>query len=263
MNKIGKVLKVILLLVIGINFVTRACRAEMKINDLKIIGHRGASGLAPENTIESFKMASTVGMWGVEADVYTLSDGNLIIFHDEELQRMTNGCGRIQDMSLNDIKKLKIISGTNIEAYSNIGIPTFEEYIECCSERNLVPVIDLKKIDSKSIKKIVEVVKKNGLEEKTIIISTDCRWIKEIRKYSEKIQFQYLSDISVNELNKIKSYGNFGMDVKEVNITEDKVILAHKHGAVVNVWDVKTKERYDELKVMGVDMITSNYIFEK
>ena len=83
--------------------------------DVKLIGHRGASAYEPENTIPSFVKAADLGMWGAECDLYSLRDGSLIIFHDNDVDRMTNGVGKIQSMSLVEVKALNIDSGNNIK----------------------------------------------------------------------------------------------------------------------------------------------------
>lgn len=255
-SKISKTsLLIIILILVNIMKVQGYCR-----EGVKIIGHRGASALEPENTIPSFEMASKIGMWGAEADLFTLRDGNMVIFHDEEVDRMTNGIGKIQNMTLEEVRALNIDSGNNIEKYKNLKIPTLDEYLKCCSENNLVPVIEFKGVKVESVKEVVDKIKDYGLEDNTIIISTYCDWIKYIREYSSKIHFQYLSDITLENINLLKPYGNYGIDIKSEKISLDKVKLAHSNGAKVNVWTVNSKEEADALVEMGVDMITSDSI---
>ena len=227
--------------------------------DVKLIGHRGASAYEPENTIPSFVKAADLGMWGAECDLYSLRDGSLIIFHDNDVDRMTNGVGKIQSMSLVEFKALNIDSGNNIKKYKNLKIPTLDEYLICCKKNKLVPVIEFKDINVNNVKEVVDKIKGYGLEDESIIISTSYEWIKYIRQYSYKIQFQYLSDISLENINLLKEYGNYGIDVRKDRVTAENVRLAHENGAVVNVWDVKTEEEANMLIGIGVDMITSDY----
>lgn len=253
----NNILKIcILLLFILLQFSIEAYAGDN--GEAMIIGHRGASALVPENTIPAFEMASKVGAWGVEADLYILKDGNMVIFHDSEVDRMTNGIGKIKNMSLNEVKSLKIDSGSNIKKYENLKIPTLDEYLKCCRENNLVPVIEFKSVNVENVKDIVNKIKSYGLEEKCIIISTYHGWIKYIREYSDKIHFQYLGDITLDNINLLKSYGNYGIDIKFNQITLDKIKLAHSNGAKVNVWTVNNKEDIKKIINMGVDMITSD-----
>ena len=65
----------------------------------KIFAHRGASGYAPENTLEAFELAVRMGADGVELDVHMTKDGELVVAHDEQLSRVSDGFGFIRDMN--------------------------------------------------------------------------------------------------------------------------------------------------------------------
>lgn len=249
---------IILLLIIILGFDINKYAYE---ENIKIIGHRGASALEPENTIPSFNRAARLGAWGVEADIYVLKDGNIVVFHDSDVERMTNGIGKIKDMNLIEVKALNIDSGNNISNYNNLKIPTLDEYLNCCAENKLVPIIEFKEVTIDKVKEIIYKIKKYELEDETIIISTSHEWIKYIREYSDKIHFQYLNDITLENINLLKKYGNYGIDVKADKITKEKVDLAHLNGAKVNVWTVNSEKEINRLTNMGVDMITSDLGF--
>lgn len=259
MKNINNILKVsILLLIIILNISVNTYGDE---GNIKIIAHRGASALEPENTIPSFNRAASIGAWGVEADIYVLKDGNIVVFHDADVERMTNGIGEIKNMNLLEVKELNIDGGNNVHNYNNLKIPTLDEYLNCCVENKVTPVIEFKSVNVEKVKEIVDKIKKYGLEDNTIIISTSYEWIKYIREYSEKIHFQYLGDITIENINLLKKYGNYGVDIKIDKITKDKVDLAHLNGAKVNVWTVNNKKDINKLIDMGVDMITSDLGF--
>lgn len=74
--------------------------------EIRLIGHRGAAALAPENTLASFRMAASLGIRWVEMDVSLLADGACVIFHDDELQRCTNGQGQLAQSSLEQVRRL-------------------------------------------------------------------------------------------------------------------------------------------------------------
>ncbi len=145
--------------------------------------------------------------------------------------------------------------------YKELKIPTLDEYLRCCKRNNLIPVIEFKNININSVKYIIGKIKQEGLENNTIIISSNYKWVKYIRKYTYKIQFQYLADINLENINLIKQYGNYGIDVRCDKVTKDLVKLAHENGAKVNVWNVNTNEEVDKLLRFGVDMVTSNKNF--
>ncbi len=78
-----------------------------------IIGHRGAAGLAPENTLASFRMAADLGVDGVELDVHRI-EGRLVVIHDEVLERTTSGTGRLGDCRLAALRRLDAGGGQSI-----------------------------------------------------------------------------------------------------------------------------------------------------
>ncbi len=87
-----------------------------------IIGHRGASAYAPENTLAAFAMALDMGADGVELDVQLSAEGDLIIFHDDTPQRLTGQTGRVTDMTLAQLKALDLGEGQTV--------PTLDELFE-------------------------------------------------------------------------------------------------------------------------------------
>ena len=72
----------------------------------QVWAHRGASAYAPENTLEAFRLAAEMGADGVELDVQLSRDGELVVAHDETIDRVSNGTGYIKDYTLAQLKKL-------------------------------------------------------------------------------------------------------------------------------------------------------------
>ena len=72
-----------------------------------IYGHRGASGYAPENTLEAFQLSMDMGAEGFELDVHMSRDGELVVIHDESVDRTTNGTGLVREKTLAELRELK------------------------------------------------------------------------------------------------------------------------------------------------------------
>jgi len=103
--------------------------------DLYIIGHRGACGYEPENTLSSFGRAVDMGVRMIELDVYVCKTGELVVMHDDEVDRTTNGHGHVVDMTFEQLRDL-VVEGKE-------KIPTLQEVIELIDRR--IPInIELK-----------------------------------------------------------------------------------------------------------------------
>jgi glycerophosphoryl diester phosphodiesterase len=101
----------------------------MSIKLPKVIGHRGACEYAPENTLESIKTAASLDAKWVEVDVKLTKDHIPVLFHDETLERTTNGSGKIADITYNELCNLEAGSWY-AESFSGIKVPTLEEAAE-------------------------------------------------------------------------------------------------------------------------------------
>ena len=109
----------------------------------KIIGHRGAAGHAPENTLAAFRAAALMGLTWVEFDVMLSGDGNLVLIHDETVDRTTNGKGHVATMTLEELKKLDAGSWFD-HKYRRQRIPTIYEATEVISSLGLNANIEIK-----------------------------------------------------------------------------------------------------------------------
>ncbi|MFN3827390.1 MAG: glycerophosphoryl diester phosphodiesterase [Micavibrio sp.] len=109
----------------------------------KIIGHRGACGYAPENTLESIKTAADLGVEWIEMDVKLTKDDVAIIFHDDELDRTSNGSGLVMETSYEDIKQLEAGSWF-ADSFAGIKIPTLEEALELIIDLDLGLNLEIK-----------------------------------------------------------------------------------------------------------------------
>lgn len=108
-----------------------------------VIGHRGAAAYAPENTIESILTAVEMGVKWVELDVKLTKDMVPIIFHDDDLDRTTNGHGPVAEMNFNDIRDLEAGSWFS-DSFAGIKIPTLEEVIDVVLEHDLGVNLEIK-----------------------------------------------------------------------------------------------------------------------
>lgn len=116
----------------------------------KIIGHRGACGYAPENTIESIRTAAELGAKWVELDVKLTKDQIPVIFHDDTLERTTNGSGNMADISYEDLRQLETGSWY-ADSFTGINVPTLEEVCEVLIEMDLGLNLEIKPCPGREI----------------------------------------------------------------------------------------------------------------
>ncbi|WP_423063723.1 glycerophosphodiester phosphodiesterase family protein [Candidiatus Paracoxiella cheracis] len=115
----------------------------------KVIAHRGAPLVAPENTLASLRAAKSLGATWVEFDVQLTHDGKAIIFHDDELDRTTNGKGLVAALSYDLISELDAGSWFN-KKFKNERIPTLTDYLQCAAQLGLGINVELKGTASQS-----------------------------------------------------------------------------------------------------------------
>ena len=103
------------------------------------MAHRGASANAPENTMPAFELAVAHGADGVELDVHLTKDGELVVMHDERVDRTTNGKGFIKDFTLEELKRLDARNG--MEGFGGVQVPTLAEvYSLFAGSRHIINV---------------------------------------------------------------------------------------------------------------------------
>lgn len=220
-----------------------------------IIGHRGACGYAPENTLVSFQRAMDFGVDMIELDVYVCATGELVVTHDNDVSVTTNGFGKVTDMTFQELRKLKV---------KNSGqIPTLQEVIDLVNKK--VPInIELKGFGTaKSVAKLITKYLKNGWKATDFIVSSfDHTQISQFKKLCPQIKTGVLFH-SWNMPKNIVSVACqcqahfIGLDVKTV--TQELVDQAHRANFLVYVWTVNDKITADRMRALGVDGIFSNY----
>jgi len=229
-------------------------------NSIKYIGHRGIGGIAPENTLPAFELAGKLRLWGAECDVRTTSDGNWMILHDDTVDRMTNGTGRIENLTLAKVKLLNIDSGENIANYKGLKIPQLQDYLVTCKKWGLIPIIDMKPASNyKYYDRFIKIVEKYGNIEKTVVISSSRESLRELRKRNTYLTLGLVCpNITDSNINFVKSLGNAFINSSCRNITSSQVTLCHENNIKVGAWTVDDILIADSLIQKGVDYLTTN-----
>lgn len=226
-----------------------------------LFGHRGARGLAPENTIPSFRLAKEIGVDGVELDVHLSRDGEIIVMHDDTVNRTTNGKGRIRDMTLKEIKGLD--AGVRFgEKWKGTPVPTLEEVFDALGKEMLYKV-EIKhsyRVYPSIEEKVIGLAKRKGLKERVQIISFDFDSLEMARQIDGGIQLGLIIEGKprwfLDTARKLEAgfiHGFFEL------IDEEDLKLCREAGVKLGVWTVNEVPQIERFCKMGIDDITGDY----
>ncbi len=233
------------------------------------IAHRGASSVAPENTIVAFRKAIELRANALECDVHLTKDGYLVLLHDDQVNRTTNGSGSVNEMNLAEVKALDAGSWFGKE-FAGERIPTLEELI--LLDTTVILIVEPKHGSDTYPgieQKIVELVRKHRAEERTILKSFEKAVLKKFHELAPEIPRLYVFVTHLSWLNTTIdrgiSAGNvFDMDVQWLQVwrpfaSRSFIEKAHASGKKVVVWGVHEKEDIWEAIEKGADALESDY----
>ncbi|MDF1683116.1 MAG: glycerophosphodiester phosphodiesterase family protein [Legionellaceae bacterium] len=229
-----------------------------------LIAHRGSSAHFPENTLEAFRAAKHSGADCVEFDVMLTNDGEAIIFHDETLDRTTNGTGYVGDCTLEYIKTLDAGSWFN-PSFQSIHVPTLIESIQLLTELNLNANIELKPCGDTAVQTTqvaLELVKKYWPKDKKppLISSAHLQCLEEAyRDYPEYPRALLLDEWEEDCCDRAKKYDCFSINICHESLTSERVIKIKDAGFFVYAFTVNKRSQAENLKQLGVDGIFSDY----
>lgn len=144
--------------------------APQAANCVRYISHRGFQPLAPANSLPSFIAAGRLRQWAIETDVHFTRDGAAVCCHNDTVDETYNGAGAIRDMTLKDIRALRIRTGNRLDCFApeELRMPLFSEYLAICKKYGSVPFIELKTLDAERVAREVD---KAGFDPREVVYS--------------------------------------------------------------------------------------------
>jgi glycerophosphoryl diester phosphodiesterase len=156
-----------------------------------IIAHRGAKGMAPENTLAAFRLGLDQGCEGIELDIHLTADGEIVVCHDETLDRTTDGKGRIRDKTLQEIKKYDAGSWHS-DAFRGEKVPTLGEVFDLIPESVMVNVEVKQPYGGQIEDKLVDFLRRRDLFERVVVSSFDHKCVRRIKLQEPKTKIGLL-----------------------------------------------------------------------
>ncbi len=229
--------------------------------NIKMIAHRGVSKLERENTCPAFVAAGVKSYFGIETDVHVTQDGKYIIVHDDDLKRIAGLEMNVEESTFDELRAVRLKDTDNVSERADLFLPTLEEYLTICKKYDKHAILELKNpMEEGHVKNIAEIVEKMGWMKKTVFISFAGENLVVLKKHFPHAVAQFLSSHLTDEAVKFVLENDFEADFYWKSINKEFVDVMHQNGKRVNVWTVDTLEGAEQMREIGVDMITSNIL---
>ena len=227
---------------------------------VKMIAHRGLSGLERENTAAAFVAAGNRSYYGVETDIHRTKDGRFIVIHDDDTRRVAGVQMIVEETDFDTLRALRLKDKDECER-GDLMLPTLEEYIRICKYYDKYCVLELKNhFEEEDIRKIVDIIREIGWLDHVIFISFDLPNMICIRSLLPQQPAQYLVERFDEEILGILKAYRLDLDIYYRAATKECVDACHEAGILVNVWTVDQPQDAERLAADGVDFITSNIL---
>jgi glycerophosphoryl diester phosphodiesterase len=250
----------------------KTVRGEWPVN----LAHRGASSLAPENTIEAFRLAVEAGAGGLELDVHMTRDGHIVVIHDATVDRTTDGAGPVSEMTLDELRGFD--AGHNFSPgggpsrpYRTRGVrvPTLEEVLR--EFPGVAVNIDIKVGRPGIEAAVLGVLREADALERVLVVSTPHAIVERFRKISggrvstgaskwEIGVFYILSRLRIEQLAR-PAYQALQVPLRHRGIplvTPRFIRAAHASGVRVDVWTINQPDEMRRLLDLGADVIMTD-----
>ena len=219
-----------------------------------VIGHRGARGHVAENTLASVKKALELGVDGIEIDIFKCASGELVVFHDKTLDKLTDAKGYIESLALDSIQKITVLGREPIPTLDEILDVMNGEVvlnIELKGRRTAVPTHEL----------LSRYFNSGKLQPKDVFISSfDWEELRLFYDINKEVPIAILTeDDPIDALPIAQSLNAFAINPDYKSLTPKNVKKIHQAGLKIYPWTVNEPSAIEQMKTLGVDAIITDF----
>lgn len=228
---------------------------------MRIYAHRGCSGTYPENTLAAFKAAAELPITGVEIDVHLTKDREIVVIHDEKVNRTTDGKGYIKDMTLSEVRKLDAGSWFS-EEFAGEKIPTLDEVFDVFEKTNHRLNIELKTDVfpyEGLVDKVLEAAEKRGFLHRVLISSFNHEDIQTVSRKKSVESAILTLDVYVDVYDYARVVGTDRIHMSLPGAFRRMATDALRKGAIVYVYTVNKLEYAQQLQQIGIHGIFTDF----
>ncbi|MCP4005359.1 MAG: glycerophosphodiester phosphodiesterase [bacterium] len=241
-----------------------------------LFGHRGASGEAPENTLPAFERAWSEGVPYLEMDCHASSDGEILIFHDADLARTSDGEGPLKEHSFAELQRLDAgyhfspdAGRTHPFRAAGVRIPKLSQVLDAFPEARIN--LEIKQEEPEIAEEVVRLLVRAGALDRTLLAAEEESIMERLRKLDPGTALgSSLADciafVQAAAEDRMDSFQPRG-DALQIPatalgkplVTKELVAAAHHHGLLVHVWTINDPAEMKKLLALGVDGLMSDF----
>jgi glycerophosphoryl diester phosphodiesterase len=229
-----------------------------RAHDVVVIAHRGASSYAPENTLAAFDLALQMGARHLELDVHVTRDDHIVVIHDENVDRTTNGAGPVASHTLSALKALDAGSWF-APRFSGERIPTLAEVFDRYKGQTHIHT-EIKGHSADLAKRTAELIRRHGMVAQVTITSFQPARLEETRAHAPELPTGWLvTEITDAVIAQARAMGLTQLCPRASTVTPALVARLRDAGFVVRAWGVADEDLMRAVVKAGADGMTVNF----
>lgn len=228
---------------------------------MRQFAHRGVMALQPENTISAFRLALDTGTDGIETDIHLTKDGELVLIHDETLERTTDGSGLVSSYTLDELRRFN----AGIRFSQQEVIPTLQELLELVRDESIRLNLEVKTDVLRYVgieERLLDTLDASGINPSRILFSSfNHETVHRLKKMRPNIESAILLAQPLYDIvGYLKSVGADSVHPHIDRITDEEIQSLQQHGVPVRPYTIKTDAQLERCRALQVDAIFVNDI---